>query len=56
MKLNSLRIRFKCTSNSQEEYTAVGNIVAANDTEFIVSPFLSDGAVKVIEDTLDVNV
>ena len=38
------------------EYSALGNIVAANDTGAIASPFLSSKALKVIEDTLDVNV
>lgn len=37
-------------------YTALGNIVAANDTGAITCPFLPDEAIKVIEDTLDVNV
>ena len=37
-------------------YTAVGNIVAANDKGAIASPFLSQEAISVIEKTLDVNV
>ena len=37
-------------------YTAVGNIVAANDNGAIVSPFLSEDAINTIESTLDVNV
>ena len=37
-------------------YSAVGNIVAANDTGAIVSPFLTPDAINVIESTLDVNV
>ena len=37
-------------------YTALGNIIAANDKGAIVSPFLSDEAIHVIEETLDVNV
>ena len=37
-------------------YTAVGNIVAANDKGAIASPFLSKEAVEVIESTLDVDV
>ena len=37
-------------------YTAVGNIVAANDNGAIVSPFLSEDAINTIENTLDVNV
>ena len=38
------------------QYTAVGNIVAANDNGAIASPFLSPEAVEVIEETLDVDV
>ena len=38
------------------EYTAVGNIVAANDKGAIASPFLSPEAIEVIEETLDVDV
>ena len=38
------------------QYTALGNIVAANDKGAIVSPFLSEEAINVIEETLDVNV
>lgn len=38
------------------QYTALGNIVAANDKGAIVSPFLSKDAIHVIEETLDVNV
>jgi translation initiation factor 6 len=37
-------------------YTAVGNIVAANDKGAIVSPFLSEDAINTIESTLDVDV
>ena len=37
-------------------YTAVGNIVAANDNGAIVSPFLSEDAINTIESTLDVDV
>lgn len=37
-------------------YTAVGNIIAANDSGAIVSPFLTSDAINVIEDTLDVDV
>ena len=37
-------------------YTAVGNIVAANDKGAIASPFLSQESISVIEKTLDVNV
>ena len=37
-------------------YTAVGNIVAANDKGAIASPFLDQEAIEVIEETLDVNV
>ena len=37
-------------------YTAVGNIVAANDNGAIVSPFLFYYAINTIESTLDVNV
>ena len=39
-----------------DRYTAVGNIVAANDNGAIASPFLSEEAVNTIESTLDVNV
>ena len=38
------------------QYTAVGNIVAANDKGAIASPFLSEEAIQVLEETLDVNV
>lgn len=37
-------------------YTAVGNIVACNDKGAIASPFLSEDAVNILEDTLNVNV
>ena len=37
-------------------YTAVGNIIAANDKGAIASPFLSPEAIEVVEQTLDVNV
>ena len=37
-------------------YTAVGNIVAANDKGAIASPFLSEDAINILESTLDVNV
>ena len=37
-------------------YTAVGNIIAANDKGAIASPFLNPEAIEVIEDTLDVDV
>ena len=37
-------------------YTALGNIIAANDKGAIVSPFLSEEAINIIENTLDVNV
>ncbi len=37
-------------------YSAVGNIVAANDKGAIVSPYLTPDAINVIESTLDVNV
>ena len=38
------------------QYTAVGNIVAANDKGAIASPFLEDEAIQVLEETLDVDV
>ncbi|WP_407391555.1 translation initiation factor IF-6 [Methanobrevibacter sp.] len=38
------------------EYSALGNIVAANDKGAIASHFLSSKAIKVIEETLDVDV
>jgi translation initiation factor 6 len=38
------------------QYTAVGNIVAANDKGAIASPFLSSEAIEVLEETLDVDV
>jgi translation initiation factor 6 len=38
------------------QYTAVGNIVAANDNGAIASPFLSPEAIQVLEETLDVDV
>ena len=38
------------------KYTALGNIIAANDKGAIVSPFLSEEAINIIENTLDVNV
>ena len=38
------------------KFTAVGNIVAANDKGAIASPFLSQDAIDVIEDTLKVDV
>ena len=38
------------------QYTAVGNIIAANDKGAIASPFLSPEAVEVVEETLDVDV
>ena len=37
-------------------YTAMGNIVAANDSGAIASPFLSEDAINVLENTLDVDV
>lgn len=37
-------------------YSAVGNIIAANDNGAIVSPFLTPDAIEVVESTLDVNV
>ena len=37
-------------------YTAVGNIVACNDTGAIVSPFLEENAINVLEETLNVDV
>ena len=43
-------------SQIQDKYTAVGNIVLANDYGAIVSPLLSNSSVKIIEDTLDVEV
>ena len=38
------------------QYTAVGNIVAANDKGAIASPFLESDAIEVLEDTLKVKV
>ena len=38
------------------QYTAVGNIIAANDKGAIASPFLEPDAIQVIEETLDVDV
>ena len=38
------------------QYTAVGNVVAANDNGAIVSPFLSEDACNIISETLDVDV
>jgi translation initiation factor 6 len=38
------------------QFTAVGNVVAANDYGAIVSPFFSEDACNIIEDTLDVDV
>ncbi len=37
------------------QYTAVGNIVACNDTGAIISPFLSEEAKNIIENALDVD-
>ena len=37
------------------QYTAVGNIVACNDTGAIISPFLSEDAKNIIENALDVD-
>ena len=37
------------------QYTAVGNVVAANDTGAIISPFLSEDAKNIIENALDVD-
>ena len=37
------------------QYTAVGNIVAANDEGAIISPFLSEDAKNIIENALDVD-
>lgn len=37
-------------------YTAVGNIVACNDNGAIASPYLTEDAIQVLEETLDVNV
>jgi len=39
-----------------DKYTAVGNIIALNDNAAVVSPFLSEDSVKLIEDFLKVNV
>lgn len=38
------------------QYTALGNIIAANDKGALASPFLSEKAINIIEETLDVNV
>ena len=38
------------------QFTAVGNVVAANDYGAIVSPFFSEDACNIIADTLDVDV
>lgn len=38
------------------KYSALGNIIAANDTGAIACPFLSESALNVVEDTLDVDV
>ena len=40
----------------KDKYTAVGNIVAINDTAAIVNPNLSKDSLKTIEDELDVEV
>ena len=37
-------------------YTAVGNIIAANDAGAIASPFLTEDALNIVESTLDVDV
>ena len=39
-----------------DKYTAVGNIVAANDSGAIASPFLSKDAINILESTLNVDV
>jgi translation initiation factor 6 len=39
-----------------DKYSAVGNIVAVNDVGAIASPFISTEAIKIIEDTLNVDV
>ncbi|MCI6931149.1 MAG: translation initiation factor IF-6 [Methanobrevibacter boviskoreani] len=39
-----------------DKYTAVGNILVANDNGAIISPKVSETAVDVIEETLDVDV
>ena len=40
----------------KDKFTAVGNIIAINDTAAIVNPNLSKDSVKTIEDNLDVEV
>ncbi|KZX16762.1 translation initiation factor IF-6 [Methanobrevibacter cuticularis] len=39
-----------------DKYTAVGNIIAANDKGAIVSPLLSSKSLKIVEETLDIRV
>ncbi len=43
-------------STIPSQFTAVGNVVAANDYGAIVSPFFSEDACNIIADTLDVDV
>ncbi|MDD3408831.1 MAG: translation initiation factor IF-6, partial [Methanobacteriaceae archaeon] len=52
-KLKSLGLN---VSRLEDKYTAVGNIIAVNDTAAIVSPFISENSVKTIEDVLNVTV
>ena len=40
----------------EDKYTAVGNIIAANDNGAIVSPLLSKNSISTIEEVLDVRV
>ncbi|MEA4957037.1 hypothetical protein SDC9_07582 [bioreactor metagenome] len=39
-----------------DKYTAVGNIIAANDNGAIISPLISEKSANIIEETLDVRV
>ncbi|GKT14676.1 Translation initiation factor IF6 like protein [Aduncisulcus paluster] len=41
---------------SDEKYTALGNLIACNDSHAICSPILSESTVKLIEETLEVSV
>ena len=54
--LYSLKCNHLNVAKLEDKYTAVGNIVAVNDTAAIVSPFISENSVKTIEDVLDVTV
>ena len=47
-EINNLKSVGLNVAKLEDKYTAVGNIVAVNDTAAIVSPFISENSVKII--------